>query len=60
MEDQKKEKSEAPIKKGEKIREAVCCLNGETILTCPILAKRGVERIDFSWYVERVFHDYFH
>lgn len=56
----RKKNLEAPIKKGEKLGEAVCCLDGETILICPILAERRVERIDFSWYVERVFHDYFH
>lgn len=54
------EEVEAPVKKGSKLGEAVCYLNGEAVFSCPIVAEKNVDRIDYSWYARRVFHDYFH
>lgn len=54
------EELQAPIKKGSKLGKAVCYLNGEALFSCPIVAEKSVDRIDYSWYAQRVFHHYFH
>ena len=51
---------EAPVKKGQKIGETTCRLGDMELCSYPIVAERKVEETDLPWYVEQVFHYYFH
>lgn len=51
---------EAPVKQGEKIGKAALYLSGEEMASYPILAEKQIHKITYMWYVDRVFHDYFH
>lgn len=54
------DKLTAPVKKGQKIGEAVYTLEGRVIYRYPIVAERTVEKIDYLWVAEQVFEHYFH
>lgn len=51
---------EAPVKEGAEIGKAALYLGGEELASYPILAEKQVDKITYIWYVDRVFHDYFH
>ena len=51
---------EAPVKQGENIGKAALYLSGEEMASYPILAEKQIHKITYMWYVDRVFHDYFH
>ena len=46
----------APVKKGDKIGEAVYTLNGDTISTIDVVAKDDVEKIDFFNMTKHIFN----
>ena len=51
---------EAPVEEGTKIGKASLYLGGEELASYPILAEKQVDKITYMWYVDKVFHDYFH
>lgn len=54
------QKVSAPVLKGEKLGRIAYYLNGELIDSYPVYAEKSVEKISFKWYVEKVFHGFFH
>ena len=51
---------EAPVRRGMTIGKASMYLGGEEMASYPILAEKQVDKITYMWYVDKVFHDYFH
>lgn len=54
------EKIQAPVKKGQKIGEISYFLGDEKIASYPVTAEKTVEKITYIWYVNKIFHDFFH
>lgn len=54
------DKLEAPVKAGEKVGEIQYFLNGSNICTYDVTCQDKVERLDYIWCVNKVFHDFFH
>ena len=46
--------------KGEKLGRIAYYLNGKLIDSYPVYAEKSVEKISLKWYVEKVFHGFFH
>ena len=53
-------KVSAPVLKGEKLGRIAYYLNGKLIDSYPVYAEKSVEKISLKWYVEKVFHGFFH
>ena len=51
---------EAPVKKGQKLGEVIFTIGEEEIASYPVRAEKDVEKTDFFWYADKVFHDFFH
>lgn len=51
---------EAPVKKEDKLGEISFYLGREKIASYPVKAEKSVEKISYIWYLEKVFHDFFH
>ena len=54
------QKVSAPVLKGEKLGRIAYYLNGKLIDSYPVYAEKSVEKISLKWYVEKVFHGFFH
>ena len=50
----------APVRKGQSIGTVDYYLGEEKIASYPVLSDRTIEKISYSWCVEKVFHDFFH
>lgn len=50
----------APVKKGQKIGTLTFSIGEELIASYPVIAEKTVPRITYRWYVDKVFHDFFH
>lgn len=50
----------APVSKNQEIGRITYYLGEEEIYHCSVLAEKSVERRNFRWCAEKVFHDYFH
>ena len=50
----------APVLKGEKLGRIAYYLDGKLIDAYPVYAEKSVEKISFTCYAEKVFHDFFH
>lgn len=51
---------QAPVKKGAKIGQVSYYLGEELIDQSPILAETSIEKMNYLWCVDRVFHNFFH
>ena len=51
---------EAPVNEGEKLGEVIFSIENEKIAVYSVCAEKNVEKTDFSWYADKVFHDFFH
>lgn len=54
------EQMEAPVKKNTQIGKVSFYLGEELIDSCPIVVNETVEKKDYYWCIDRVFHDFFH
>lgn len=54
------QKVSAPVLKGEKLGRIAYYLNGKLVDSYSVYAEKSVEKISFKWYVEKVFHGFFH
>lgn len=50
----------APVKKGQKLGELTFWIGEELISSYPVTAEKSVRKLTYGWYVEKVFHDFFH
>lgn len=50
----------APVKKGQKLGELTFWIGEELIASYPVTAEKSVRKLTYRWYVEKVFHDFFH
>lgn len=50
----------APVTKNSRIGEISYYLGKEKLAAYPVLAEKSVKKIDYFWYVDRVFHAFFH
>ena len=50
----------APVKKGQKLGELTFWIGEELIASYPVTAEKSVRKLTYGWYVEKVFHDFFH
>ncbi len=51
---------EAPVKKNQKIGTLHAKLDGKEIYSCLVTAEDKIGRINYKWYVDMVFWEYFH
>lgn len=51
---------EAPVRKGQQIGKITYYLDEQKLGEYPILAEKSVEKLNFTWCVNKVFHDFFH
>lgn len=51
---------DAPVKEGQKLGEIRYLLGNEEIAAFAVTAEMSVEKITYMWYVNKVFHDFFH
>lgn len=54
------ESVKAPVQEGQKIGEIIYYLGGEKLRSYPVVAEKSVEKLTYLWYVDKVFHDFFH
>ena len=54
------QKLPAPVRKGQSIGTVDYYLGEEKIASYPVLSDRTIEKISYSWCVDKVFHDFFH
>lgn len=50
----------APVHKGQQIGKITYYLNDQKLEEYPILAEKNVEKLNYTWCVNKVFHDFFH
>lgn len=53
------EKLKAPVKKGQKVGEIQYYLDGKVICQFPVVTCASVDKLDFTWCVEQIFHRFF-
>ncbi|MDO4273333.1 MAG: D-alanyl-D-alanine carboxypeptidase family protein [Eubacteriales bacterium] len=54
------ESLKAPVRQGQKIGEITYYLEDEELCSYPVLAEKAVDKMDYMWCVDKVFHDFFH
>ena len=54
------QKLQAPVRKGQSIGSIDYYLGQEKIASYPVLSDSTIEKISYSWCVDKVFHDFFH
>lgn len=51
---------EAPVKKGQKLGELSFGIGENLIAAYPVKAEKNVQELTYKWYLEKIFHDFFH
>ncbi len=51
---------EAPVKAGAEVGTVSFYLNGELLREYPVITEEAIEKINFAWCVDQVFHRFFH
>lgn len=54
------ENLDAPVEKGAVIGRLDCMLENKMIFSYPVTSDSTIGRIDYKWYINKVFHDFFH